>query len=535
MNLTKQEHSMPAKTVLMEADARARLMQGMDKLANAVRVTLGPLGRNVLLDQNGGIPRITKDGESVAEAIVLSDPCQNLGAQMLKVAANRVAAVAGDGTTTAVILAQEIAHGGMRAVAGGANPTDVRRGIDMATRSAIEALKSAARPINGTDEMALIGTIAANGEEEIGRQIAEAMTLIGPHGAIIVEANERVSTETEVVEGMQFECGYLSPYFVTDAEKMTVTLDDALVFLCDQKLTDLTPLVPLLEQVLKLDRPILLIATSVEGAALASLVMNQLQGNLRSAAIQAPGLGLNRRAMMEDLAVLTGGWLHDASLGDRFEDIDAATLGSVRRAIISRNFTTLIGGRGKPKDIAARLAQIEVEIELADQIVDTEALRLRAAKLSGGVALLKVGGLTEFEMLERCDRVKDALAATRAAMAEGVLPGGGVALLRSAASLNDLIPSNADQAAGIFALRAALEAPLKQIAANAGHEGSLIAHQIRASDNLVFGYDAQENRYGDMFDFGVLDAAKVVRIALLAAASVAGLIITAEAVIVDRR
>jgi len=522
---------MTAKTVLFDADARARMLQGVDMLANAARVTMGPRGRNVLLDQPGSYPRVTKDGASVAEVITLSDPFRNMGAQMLKEAAARANSEAGDGTTTAIVLAQAIAHGGMRAVAAGANPMDVRRGIDLATRIAIGAIEAAARPVKGTDEVAHIGTIAANGEVAIGRQIAEAMAQAGPHGAIIVEANERMATETENVEGMQIESGYLSPYFITDAEKMTATLEDALVLLWDSKLTDIVSLVPLLEQVLERDAPILLIAEGVEGAALASLVLNQLRGNLRVAAVRAPGYGESRKALMEDIAVMTGGHLHGAAFGDRFENIGVETLGTVRRAIIGRDVTTLIGGKGTPEAVAARVAQIEHEIERDGHMIDIEALRIRAAKLSGGVAVMRVGGVTEVEMTERRDRVEDALAATRAAMAEGVLPGGGVALVRAAASVTGLHPENADQAAGIAALRAALEAPLRRIVSNAGRDASVVAGHVRNSTEHGFGYDAQENRYGDMFEFGIMDPTRVVRVALLAAASVAGLIITTQAMV----
>lgn len=522
---------MPAKTVLFDVDARTRILQGADMLANAVRVTLGPRGRNVLLDQPGGYPRVTKDGASVAEVITLSDPFRNMGAQMLKEAAARANSVAGDGTTTAIVLAQTVAHCGMRAVAAGANPIDVRRGIDLAARAAIAAIQAAARPIRGSEEVAQIGTIAANGEVAIGRQIADAMERTGPHGAIVVEANEQSATVTELVEGMQVPNGFLSPYFITDAEKMTAELDNALVFLCDRKLTDLAPLVPLLEQVLEKDAPVLVIAEAVEGAALASLVMNQLRGNLKVVAIRAPGFGESRKAMMEDIAVLTGGRLHGADFGDRFEDIDVASLGFVRRAIVGRDVTTLIGGRGSPEDVAARVAQIEREIEREDDRTDTEVLRIRAATLSGGVAVMRIGGVTEVEMSERRDRAEDALAATRAAIAEGVLPGGGVALLRAAASLSGLTPANADQAAGIAAMRTALEAPLRQIASNSGREGAVVASHVRDSSDPGFGYDAQEDRYGNMFDFGILDPAKVVRVALSTAASVAGLMITTEAMV----
>lgn len=522
---------MPAKTVLFGAQARASMLQGIDVLANAVRVTLGPKGRNVLMSQSGSAPKATKDGASLAEDFSVQNPFRNMGVQVLKEAADRASREAGDGTTTAIVLAQAIAHGGMRAVAGGANPMDVRRGIDLATRTAIDALLAAAQPVKDSEEIAQVGTIAANGDAQIGRQLAGAMARIGPNGAILIEPHERMETTTELVEGMQFESGYLSPYFVTDADTMTAKLDDALVFLCDQRLTDLAPMVPLLEQVLEKDASILIIAQSIEGAALASLLVNQLRGNLRVVAVQAPGYGENRKELLEDIAIMTGAQVHCEDSGEGFQNISLATLGFVRQATIGRNETTLIGGQGSLEAIESRVAHIRREIERDGQAVDVETLHVRVAKLTGGIAVMRIGGATEAEVYERHDRVENALAATRAAVTEGVVPGGGVSLFRAAACLAGLHTMNASEEAGVAAVRSALEAPLRLIASNAGQDGAVVAGHVRDAIVPVFGYDAQNDSYGDMFEFGIIDAVKVVRVALSAAASVAGLIITTEAMV----
>jgi chaperonin GroEL len=454
-----------------------------------------------------------------------------MGAQMLKEVASRTNDDTGDGTTTAIVLAQAIVRGGMKAVAAGMNPMDLRRGIDLATTTVVAAIRAAARPVAGSAEIAQVGTVSANGEAEIGRQIAEAMEKVGNDGVISVEENERLETMTEVVDGMQFDRGYISPYFITETAKMTCVLEDALVFLFEKKLSTLVPMVPLLEKILDSGKPVLVICEDVEGEALASLVVNKLRGGLKVAAVKAPGFGDRRKATLQDLAVLTGGQVITEDLGMKLEAVTLDMLGSARRIIISREVTTLIDGHGDKALIAARIAQLRREADDSDSDYDKEKLRERAARLSGGVAVIKVGGMSETEVRERKDRVEDALNATRSAVQEGIVPGGGVALLRAASALEGLNPVNADQAAGIAIVRHALEAPLRRIAENAGVDGSVVAAKVRNSDMPGFGYDAQADAYGDMFRFGVIDPAKVVRTALSDAASIAGLMITTEVMV----
>ena len=522
---------MTAKQVRFDTAARNGLMVGARILAETVQVTLGPKGRNVLLDQGRGPPRVTKDGATVAEGIQLSDRFENMGAALLREVASRANEEAGDGTTTAVVLAYAIAQRGMRAVDGGASAMEVKRGIDLAALTALEALKSAARPVEGNEDIARVGTVAANGEREIGLLIAEAMDKVDGRGAISIEEGERLETEIELVEGMQFDRGYLSPFFITDAEKMTVVMDNALVFACDRKLTALAPLIPLLEEILDLNRPVLVIAEDVVGEALASLVLNKLRGNLQVAAVRAPGFGERRSEMLEDIAILTGGTVFNDASGMKLEKVFADSLGSARRIVIERDRTTLIGGTGQAEAIASRVGQIRNLIAKADGGYDVEVLQERAAKLSGGVAIMRLGGASEAEIRERRDRVEDALAATRAAVEEGILPGGGVALMKSARALAGLNPPNGDQAAGIAAVRHALDGPLRRIAENAGVDGSVVAGRVLDCPEASFGYDAQTDQYGDMFQFGIIDPLKVVRTSLASAASVAGLLITTMAAI----
>ncbi|NVO24115.1 chaperonin GroEL [Donghicola mangrovi] len=525
---------MAAKDVKFNTDARNRMLKGVNILADAVKVTLGPKGRNVVLEKSFGAPRITKDGVSVAKEIELEDKFENMGAQMVKEVASRTNDEAGDGTTTATVLAQAIVKEGMKAVAAGMNPMDLKRGIDLATAKVVEAIKSAARPVEGTDEVAQVGTISANGEAEIGRQIADAMQKVGNEGVITVEENKGLETETDVVEGMQFDRGYLSPYFVTNADKMLADLDDALILLHEKKLSSLQPMVPLLEQVIQSQKPLLIIAEDVEGEALATLVVNKLRGGLKIAAVKAPGFGDRRKAMLQDIAILTGGQVISEDLGMKLESVTMDMLGNAKKVSISKDNTTIVDGAGDKAEIEARVGQIRTQIEETSSDYDREKLQERVAKLAGGVAVIRVGGMTEVEVKERKDRVDDALNATRAAVQEGIVVGGGVALVQAGKSLAGLEGINADQNAGIAIVRKALEAPLRQIAENAGVDGSVVAGKVRESEDLKFGYNAQTDEYGDMFKFGVIDPAKVTRTALEDAASVAGLLITTEAMVADK-
>jgi len=525
---------MAAKDVKFGTDARNRMLKGVNILADAVKVTLGPKGRNVVLDKSFGAPRITKDGVSVAKEIELEDKFENMGAQMVKEVASRTNDEAGDGTTTATVLAQAIVREGMKSVAAGMNPMDLKRGIDTATAAVVSAIKAAARPVTDSAEVAQVGTISANGESEIGQQIADAMQRVGNEGVITVEENKGLETETVVVEGMQFDRGYLSPYFVTNPEKMTAELDDAIILLHEKKLSSLQPMVPLLEQVIQSGKPLLIVAEDVEGEALATLVVNKLRGGLKIAAVKAPGFGDRRKAMLQDLAILTGGQVISEDLGMKLESVTMDMLGSAKRVSITKDETTIVDGLGEKAEIEARVAQIRGQIEETSSDYDREKLQERVAKLAGGVAVIRVGGMTEIEVKERKDRVDDALNATRAAVQEGVVVGGGVALVQAGKVLAGLEGANPDQTAGIKIVARAVEAPLRQIAENAGVDGAVVAGKVRESSDLAFGFNAQTEEYGDLFAFGVIDPAKVVRTALEDAASVAGLLITTEAMVADK-
>ena len=525
---------MSAKDVKFDTDARSRMLKGVNILADAVKVTLGPKGRNVVLDKSFGAPRITKDGVSVAKEIELEDKFENMGAQMVKEVAQRTNDEAGDGTTTATVLAQAIVKEGMKSVAAGMNPMDLKRGIDLATSKVVEAIKAAAREVKDSDEVAQVGTISANGETEIGKQIADAMQKVGNEGVITVEENKGLETETDVVEGMQFDRGYLSPYFVTNADKMTAELEDCMILLHEKKLSSLQPMVPLLESVIQSQKPLLIIAEDVEGEALATLVVNKLRGGLKIAAVKAPGFGDRRKAMLQDIAILTGGQVISEDLGMKLENVTMDMLGTAKRVQITKDETTVIDGAGEKAEIEARVSQIRTQIEETTSDYDREKLQERVAKLAGGVAVIRVGGMTEVEVKERRDRVDDALNATRAAVQEGIVVGGGVALVQGAKALDGLTGANNDQNVGITIVRKALEAPLRQIAENSGVDGSVVAGKIRESDDAAFGFNAQTEEYGDMFKFGVIDPAKVVRTALQDAASVAGLLITTEAMVADK-
>jgi chaperonin GroEL len=525
---------MAAKDVKFDTDARDRMLRGVNILADAVKVTLGPKGRNVILDKSFGSPRITKDGVTVAKEIELADKFENMGAQMVKEVASRTNDEAGDGTTTATVLAQAIIKEGMKAVAAGMNPMDLKRGIDLATSNVVAAIKKMARPVKDSAEVAQVGTISANGESEIGRQIAEAMQKVGNEGVITVEENKGLETETTVVEGMQFDRGYLSPYFVTNADKMIAELEDAYILLHEKKLSSLQPMVPLLEAVIQSQRPLIIVAEDVEGEALATLVVNKLRGGLKIAAVKAPGFGDRRKAMLQDIAILTGGQVISDDLGMKLENVGLDMLGRAKKVIIKKDDTTVIDGAGDKAEIEARVGQIRAQIEETTSDYDREKLQERVAKLAGGVAVIKVGGMTEIEVKERKDRVDDALNATRAAVQEGVIVGGGVALVQAAKGLEGLKGANSDQEAGIAIVRRALEAPLRQIAENAGVDGAVVAGKIRESKDSSYGFNAQTEEYGDMFKFGVIDPAKVTRTALEDAASVASLLITTEAMIADR-
>ena len=525
---------MGAKQVKFNTDARNRMLKGVDILADAVKVTLGPKGRNVVIDKSFGAPRITKDGVTVAKEIELEDKFENMGAQMVREVASRTNDEAGDGTTTATVLAQAIVREGMKSVAAGMNPMDLKRGIDLAVTTVVEAIKSQARTVSGSDEVAQVGTISANGEAEIGRQIADAMQKVGNEGVITVEENKGFETETEVVEGMQFDRGYLSPYFITNADKMIADLEDVVILLHEKKLSSLQPMVPLLEAVIQSQKPLLIIAEDVDGEALATLVVNKLRGGLKVAAVKAPGFGDRRKAMLQDIAILTGGQVISDDLGMKLENVGLDMLGRARKVTITKDETTIVDGSGEKAEIEARVAQIRSQIEETTSDYDKEKLQERLAKLAGGVAVIRVGGASEIEVKERKDRVDDALNATRAAVQEGVVVGGGVALVRASKKLDGVTGDNADQTAGVTIVRKALQAPLRQIAENAGVDGSVVAGKIIESGDASFGFNAQTEEYGDMFKFGVIDPAKVVRTALQDAASVAGLLITTEAMIAEK-
>ncbi|PWE30980.1 chaperonin GroEL [Pararhodobacter marinus] len=525
---------MAAKDVKFGTDARDKILKGVNVLADAVKTTLGPKGRNVVIDKSFGAPRITKDGVTVAKEIELTDKFENMGAQMVKEVASRTNDEAGDGTTTATVLAQAIVREGMKAVAAGMNPMDLKRGIDMATTKVVEAIKAAARPVKDSDEVAQVGTISANGEAQIGRFIADAMQKVGNEGVITVEENKGMETEVEVVEGMQFDRGYLSPYFVTNPDKMIAELEDCYILLHEKKLSSLQPMVPLLEAVIQSQKPLLIIAEDVEGEALATLVVNKLRGGLKIAAVKAPGFGDRRKAMLQDIAVLTGGQVISEDLGMKLENVGIDMLGVAKKVQINKDNTTIVDGTGEKAEIEARVTQIRQQIEETSSDYDREKLQERLAKLAGGVAVIRVGGLTEVEVKERKDRVDDALNATRAAVQEGVIVGGGVALVQAGKGLEGLSGANSDQNAGIAIVRRALEAPLRQIADNAGVDGAVVAGKIRESSDVNFGFNAQTEEYGDLFSFGVIDPAKVTRTALEDAASIAGLLITTEAMIAEK-
>ncbi|VDC26031.1 chaperonin GroEL [Pseudogemmobacter humi] len=525
---------MAAKDVKFTTDARDRMLKGVNTLADAVKVTLGPKGRNVVIEKSFGAPRITKDGVSVAKEIELADKFENMGAQLVKEVASRTNDEAGDGTTTATVLAQAIIKEGLRSVAAGLNPMDLKRGIDLATGKVVEAIKAASRPVKDSDEVAQVGTISANGETQIGRFIADAMQKVGNEGVITVEENKGMDTEVEVVEGMQFDRGYLSPYFVTNADKMIAELEDAYILLHEKKLSSLQPMVPLLEAVIQSQKPLVIIAEDVEGEALATLVVNKLRGGLKIAAVKAPGFGDRRKAMLQDIAILTGGQVISDDLGMKLENVGVDMLGRAKKVQINKDNTTIVDGAGEKAEIEARVAQIRTQVEETTSDYDREKLQERVAKLAGGVAVIRVGGATEVEVKERKDRVDDALNATRAAVQEGVVVGGGVALVQATKVLEGLKGANSDQEVGIGIIRRALEAPLRQISENSGVDGAVVAGKIRESSSNAFGFNAQTEEYGDMFAFGVIDPAKVVRTALENAASVASLLITTEAMIADR-
>jgi len=525
---------MAAKDVRFSTDARDRMLKGVNTLADAVKVTLGPKGRNVVLDKSFGAPRITKDGVTVAKEIELEDKLENMGAQMVKEVASRTNDEAGDGTTTATVLAQAIVREGLKQVAAGLNPMDLKRGIDLATSKVVDEIKKMARDVKDSDEVAQVGTISANGEAEIGQQIADAMQKVGNEGVITVEENKGLETETDVVEGMQFDRGYLSPYFVTNADKMTSELEDCMILLHEKKLSSLQSMVPLLESVIQSQKPLLIIAEDVEGEALATLVVNKLRGGLKIAAVKAPGFGDRRKAMLLDIAILTGGQVISEDLGMKLESVTMDMLGTAKKVQITKDETTIVDGAGAKAEIESRVTQIRSQIEETSSDYDREKLQERVAKLAGGVAVIRVGGMTEVEVKERKDRVDDALNATRAAVQEGIIVGGGVALLQAGKALEKLKGGNPDQEAGIAIVRRAIEAPLRQIAENAGVDGAVVAGKVRESNDTSFGFNAQTEEYGDMFKYGVIDPAKVVRTAMEDAASVAGLLITTEAMVADK-
>ena len=525
---------MAAKEVKFHSEAREKMLRGVDILANAVKVTLGPKGRNVVIDKSYGAPRITKDGVTVAKEIELEDKFENMGAQMVREVASKTSDIAGDGTTTATVLAQAIVKEGAKAVASGMNPMDLKRGIDKAVDAVVEDLKKNARKVTQNGEIAQVGTISANGDAEIGRFLAEAMQKVGNEGVITVEEAKTAETELEVVEDMQFDRGYLSPYFVTNQEKMRVEFDEPYILIHEKKLSNLQALLPVLEAVVQSAKPLLIIAEDVEGEALATLVVNKLRGGLKVAAVKAPGFGDRRKAMLEDIAILTGGTAVSEDLGIKLETVTLEMLGRAKKVVIEKENTTIVDGAGSKNEIQGRIVQIRAQIEETTSDYDREKLQERLAKLAGGVAVIRVGGSTEVEVKERKDRVDDAMHATRAAVEEGVLPGGGVALLRAAKALDDVRFDNADQKTGIEIVRRAIEAPVRQIAENAGAEGSIIVGKLREAAEFGFGWNAQTDEFGDLYSQGVIDPAKVVRTALQDAASVAGLLVTTEAMVAEK-
>ena len=525
---------MAAKEVKFAADARDRMLRGVNILADTVKVTLGPKGRNVVLDKSFGAPRISKDGVTVAKEIELSDKFENMGAQMVREVASKTSDIAGDGTTTATVLAQSIVREGTKAVAAGMNPMDLRRGIEAAVEAVVEELRKRSRKVSSNEEIAQVGTISSNGDKEIGDMLAEAMQKVGNEGVITSEEAKSLATELEVVEGMQFDRGYLSPYFITDAEKMQAVLEEPYILLHEKKLSSLQSLLPLLEAVVQSGKPLLIVAEDIEGEALATLVVNKLRGGLKVAAVKAPGFGDRRKAMIEDMAVLTKGQVVSEDLGIKLENVTLDMLGSAKKLIITKDETTIVNGAGKKKDIEGRCTQIRAQIEETTSDYDREKLQERLAKLAGGVAVIRVGGASEVEVKERKDRVEDAMHATRAAVEEGILPGGGVALLYAAKVLDKLDPANSDQRVGIEIVRRALQAPVRQIAENAGADGAVVAGKLLEGKDAKRGYDAQEGEYVDMVKAGIIDPTKVVRIALQDAASVAGLLITTEAMVAEK-
>jgi chaperonin GroEL len=524
---------MAAKDVRFSTDARDKMLRGVEILANAVKVTLGPKGRNVVLEKSFGAPRITKDGVTVAKEIELEDKFENMGAQMVREVASKSSDFAGDGTTTATVLAASIVREGAKSVAAGMNPMDLKRGIDLAVESVVEHLKANSKKVTSNDEIAQVGTISANGDVEIGKFLAEAMKKVGNEGVITVEEAKSLETELDVVEGMQFDRGYISPYFVTNADKMRVELEDAYILIYEKKLSGLQELLPLLEAVVQTGKPLLICAEDVEGEALATLVVNKLRGGLKVAAVKAPGFGDRRKAMLQDIAILTGGQAISEDLGIKLENVNISMLGRAKKVMIEKENTTIVNGAGKKADIEARISQIKAQIEETTSDYDREKLQERLAKLAGGVAVIRVGGATEVEVKERKDRVDDAMHATRAAVEEGILPGGGVALLRAIESLKKIRTQNDDQKTGVEIVRKALSTPARQIALNAGDDGSVIVGKILEKDTYSFGYDAQSGEYVNMMSKGIIDPTKVVRAALQNAASVAGLLITTEAMVAE--
>ncbi|WP_262297537.1 chaperonin GroEL [Microvirga sesbaniae] len=525
---------MAAKEVKFALDAREKMLRGVDILADAVKVTLGPKGRNVVIEKSFGAPRITKDGVTVAKEIELSDKFENMGAQMVREVASKQNDRAGDGTTTATVLAQAIVREGAKAVAAGMNPMDLKRGIDMAVEAVVADLKKNAKKVTSNDEIAQVGTISANGDADVGRMLAQAMQKVGNEGVITVEEAKSLETELEVVEGMQFDRGYLSPYFITNAEKMRVELEDPYILIHEKKLSGLQAMLPVLEAVVQTGKPLLIIAEDVEGEALATLVVNKLRGGLKIAAVKAPGFGDRRKAMLEDIAVLTKGQVVSEDLGIKLENVTLPMLGRAKKVVIEKENTTIVDGAGDRRDIEARVGQIKAQIEETTSDYDREKLQERLAKLAGGVAVIRVGGATEVEVKEKKDRVDDAMHATKAAVEEGVLPGGGVALLRALKALDGVTPANDDQKTGVEIVRRALQAPTRQIALNAGEDGSVIVGKVAEAKDYAAGWNAQTGEYGDLYAFGIIDPAKVVRVALEDAASVAGLLITTEAMIAEK-
>src|SRR6201997_5295144 len=524
---------MAAKDVKFSGEARERMLRGVDTLANAVKVTLGPKGRNVVIDKSFGAPRITKDGVTVAKEIELEDKFENMGAQMVREVASKTNDTAGDGTTTATVLAQSIVKEGAKFVAAGMNPMDLKRGVDLAVAEAVKDIQKRAKKINSSDEIAQVGTISSNGDTSIGKMIADAMQKVGNEGVITVEEAKSLETELDVVEGMQFDRGYLSPYFITNAEKMVAKLEDASLLIHEKKLSSLQPMLPVLEAVVQTGKPLVIIAEDIEGEALATLVVNKLRGGLKVAAVKAPGFGDRRKAMLEDIAILTGGQMIAEDLGIKLENVTLQMLGKSKRVRIEKENTTIINGAGSKKDIEARVGQIKAQIEETTSDYDKEKLQERLAKLAGGVAVIRVGGATEVEVKEKKDRVDDALNATRAAVEEGIVPGGGVALLRAKAAVSKLTSDNSDIRAGIKIVEKALESPIRQICENSGVEGSIVVGKILENKSKTFGFDAQTEEYVDMLEKGIVDPAKVVRTALQDAASVASLLITTEAMVAE--